>query len=230
MEKGTLLFEKPRSRIVPTYVTEEHHHVLKYWINSGLRDADLLHIDGHSDMGDGSGLNGSGLHIANFIAPAVHHGIVTSIYWLNPHSNEWLKDCGTKYDESGRIKLRTKEVDGRIFWDCNSDSDYLQVLGGKLIAPKDIRLRPEKPLILDIDLDAFCCHRMVQGVYHAAYNGVDGFERRIIETANFLRKIKRPNLITITESQGQYPYVPEKLVKEVKRLTMQKICGMYLYK
>ena len=37
---------------IPTVVTSDHHYVLMHWNASGLRDADLLHIDGHHDMVD----------------------------------------------------------------------------------------------------------------------------------------------------------------------------------
>jgi hypothetical protein len=229
MKNEKLFNEKHSKGLIPTFITKEHHQVLSYWINSGLKDADLFHIDGHSDMGDGCSLV-SDLHIANFICPAVHHGIVSSVYWLNPHSEKRLIDCGTTRDEPGRIRLETKEIRGKIYWDCK-DNEFFSVGGrGKFITPSEMRLRERKPLILDIDLDAFCCHRVIEGSYPANYDGCIGFETRINETVEILRRLKTPDLITITESQGQYSYVPYTLLQEVKRQTIQNICGIYIYR
>ena len=198
------IFEMSIGRI-PTVVTTEHHEVLSFWKKSGIQNADLIHVDGHSDMYDKLPEDLKGLQIANFICPAFHSGIVSSIYWFNPHS-PWnkckLMDFGSREGENGRKRLSTQLTDRVIKW-VGEDSEYVYVPKmGKAILP--LKMKLERSFILDIDLDAFSCvqARRVQNSL-PNYDCENGWRERLLETERFLRRFKKPDLITLTRSQGE---------------------------
>ena len=101
MPKGTKLIKVGG---IHTAITEEHNEVFYFWQMSHMKSATLLHVDAHHDMdgvvsiiGDGllhdpSNINYfKSLYVGNFICPAVHYGIVSDVYWLNPHSNKFFE-------------------------------------------------------------------------------------------------------------------------------------------
>ncbi len=91
---------------IPVYITEDHHQNMKYWFR--LEDTDLLHVDAHHDMDDNVQENLANLNIANFICPAFHYRKISSIYWLNPHSDKRLQYNGSRDSAQKPIKLGTK--------------------------------------------------------------------------------------------------------------------------
>jgi hypothetical protein len=97
-------------KTIPLKLFSEHHWAFKYWLESGLRNATLLHFDTHADM---SGIIGkvpvnelrkekdtnkrmqitnefcdTTLDVASFIGPAVLMGLIKEIYWVLP---EWAR-------------------------------------------------------------------------------------------------------------------------------------------
>lgn len=219
-------------RGIPTAVTDEHNEVFPHWWDSGLKDSTLLHVDAHPDMDDGGKVSVkpkySLLDIAQFICPAVYHEIVSSIYWLNPHSSDRrLQDMGTARNE-GRRKLAAKTKNYLYLWHGGlNDKIYDAIHGyGKIIKNNQISMPPEYPFILDIDLDAFCCHR---GVYFS-HPDIENYERKINETMFLLKDLREPDLITITGSQAKTErdtYVPPKIVGTVYRCLTERLEEIY---
>jgi hypothetical protein len=219
--KGQRLPEIPGIKIsvkeIPTGITLDHDQVYAYWEDSGLKGSELLHIDGHSDMCWANAKEEiqsypywKELDIASFIVPAVHYGIVSSVYWLNPHSKEKrLQDMGC-IGKNGRLSLDTylektsmlgREVLPYRIQLTRFKDDIANTREGKIV--RKLNLNKDKPFILDIDIDAFCCHKLVHNM-PAGYDGVKGYVGRLDETMEFLEKLKRkPELITITYSAGQ---------------------------
>lgn len=258
----------------PLVITEDHHEVLPYWIKSGIQQGQLLHIDAHSDMNDEVSLNEKSnfksinaknwwkiikyVEIDNFICPAVHYEIVSSMFWLNPHSAEKkLQEVGF-VDEEGKPNFGTKVVDNidkTIAWNYNRKvkiewENYHRLSSGKYEYAEGIdmffntipsgamkdKISPDKPYILDVDLDAFCGDRDISNVdkdYERLRKGVENYEQRIadvMDTLNFIRR--KPDLITITRSQGDDapfygPFVPPDLVEEVQSLFLHYLGELY---
>jgi hypothetical protein len=205
---------------ITTGITLDHNQVYAHWENSKLKNSELLHIDGHADMCSGvysrsenpekSAPYWSMMDIAGFIVPAIHYRIVSSVYWLNPHCIEKkrLRDMGcveknkrlsidTFLEKQGLppFTIRAIGPEGKI----NNEGEIIEC----------IKLDVNKPFVLDIDLDAFCCHKQVNNM-PSDYKGIAGYVGRLSETIYFLKNLKRkPNLITITYSAGQqYAYNP----------------------
>ena len=82
-------------------------------------------------------------------------------------------------------------------------------------------------MILDIDLDAFCCNSSVYNVPEN-YDGVTNFEQRIGKTINILSYLMKPSLITIARSIGKGGrYVPSNKVDKVQHLLLQGLKKIY---
>ncbi len=232
---------------IPVAIVNNHNEALYPWYEHGIEDAVLLHVDGHSDMASQADVTeqidkkyAEETGIANFICPAFHYGIVSSIYWLNPHSETHrLQDQGTRDRGNGRVSLETevfdykqnKELNGkRIRWVQEYwDSDIRKMQIQKINLEKRV-------MILDIDLDAFCCHKHVSNTTTpfdgVEYEGVENYEQRIDETMDFLRQLKAPVLITIARSQGTrssalQKYVPMEKVDAVQEKTLAGLAAIY---
>ena len=233
---------------IPTVITQDHHHVYNYWQN--LRNAVLFHIDAHPDMLDRALVPKEEIReefdcnkhftVANFICPAVHEKILSSIYWLNPHSQKQrLQDLGTTNKMPGRRHLKTiirsdEDYYSKYHWDStkldhsvNYESITKIINGdGKVITTKEVKVN-NSPLILDIDLDAFCCDKSIYNV-PVEYFGIENFEERIDQTAEVLSSLIKPDLITITRSVGQGGvYVPLNKVDDVQYLLIERLREIY---
>ena len=220
---------------IPTAITDEHNESFYHWWNSGIKHATLLHVDAHADtirsiMMKDAGLSAEDLpgdyyqRLTNsdFMCAAVYSSIVSSAYWLNPHARRMLTDIGSTKKSKNRKRLQT--FAGR-------DNDVVHYrLGGpgeRIVAYKDFKLNSQ--LILDIDLDAFCCHRSIERVPDS-YKGVINYTSRIRRTIDFLRKLRRPDLITITRSQSRISwctFVPEDKVDNVQKHLIKGLKGIY---
>ncbi len=189
---------------IPAAITEEHNECYHHWEKAGIKDATLFHIDYHSDTrhrklsADFSSYQD--LSIINFICAAVHKGIVSSMYWYDPYQQIPLLDMGsTKKDK--RKSLNTEVIDGMIRW----EDDEIDEGRGYYIQVSDVKIQGS--LILDIDLDAF-----------AIKGEEEDYKERIDATIEVIRTMKRPDLITITRSQG-----PDKPDPSVGKLSVRRV-------
>jgi len=210
---------KKTLRGIPLVITEDHNEVFYDWRESGIKNATLIHIDGHSDM-DTVAVPEECISnflpnywgyftVSGFICPAVHLGIVSDIYWINPHSEKRkIQDMGSTDSTLEKRLLKTVVSEGLtpglrcISWDEKMGEEMgFEEKRGEVISPEKLSLREDHPLILDIDYDAFCGY----DVEHVAgdYDGVSGYQRRMRETFLLLKGLKtKPNLITLARSKG----------------------------
>lgn len=237
---------------IPLIITEEHQQVFPFWDYSDVRGATLVHVDSHSDLADKapSHLNPFSpnlplkyhekLHVGNFICPAVHYGFIRNIYWISPFCK------GSEYDDLyiqhiDKDSLKTRNSIRYIKWkdiefsekSRESGSSFDDVgyrLGASLKINKlKERLNNNDSFILDIDLDAFAKEIYGHPTYMEMFKalnpgvGINGWERRIKQTIKLLRGISRPELITMTRSQGSQPYVPGNLVDRVQGMVLKEL-------
>ena len=193
---------------ISTSVVSDHNEVFHYWQTSGIKNSVLFHVDGHSDLGSGAPILDYpaqyyyvDLSIGNFICPAVYTGIVNSIYWLNPHSNRLM------YYPTSNIKVNEQDTYYKnlfLRWDIARDITNFGTEKESVNLPEGY--------ILDIDLDAFCCCKRVEGVL-TKENHSENWEGRLEGFLSFLTNVKRrPGLISIARSEGKldqyYRFVP----------------------
>lgn len=228
---------------IPVGVVQNHNEALHYWVSSGIKNAVLLHINAHPNMQDQAKFENSlsessyeQFKVSNFICPAVYHGIVTSIYWLNPHSqSKKLQDLGAANSINGRSKLEVilkKQffaLKRRYVWKADniSNLDLLRKGEGKVISPKEMEINGH--FILNIGLDAFCCHSDICNVSNE-YDGLSDFEKRMDETAELLSSFRQPSLITLSRSQGgsfANSFVPSDKVNDVHLYLMRLLREIY---
>ena len=171
-------------RSIPIVTVEEHHEAFYVW-HHGIRNGwfassgnTLLHADHHSDlsvprlrrplsaikdMPDLAEFTYEELDIASFIWPAVYQGIFSRMLWLrDKHSSEktmrtgyvWQADCqGFTFQTGWAQSLKAKTLP--------EDTRSIELV---LVDPAD-SLRTDQPIILDIDLDYFCCNVQPRGVF-----------------------------------------------------------------
>jgi len=216
---------------IPTAITDQHNEVFYHWQKHNLENATLLHIDAHHDLFNIAAPFKEKLNddyyeevgIASFICAAVHYGIVSSIYWLNPFSSKRLQDMGSAEPKENRRKIETKVIGGRIDWASYADK---MVMGeGIKITPEDVEF--ENQFILDIDLDAFSWRRRIISSRLKVRDTESGYEERIDQTIEVLRKLRRPDIITITRSQGKRICVPPEKVDAVQEYLLGKLREVY---
>jgi hypothetical protein len=224
---------------IPTAITHNHNEVFHYWQKSGLENAVLVHIDNHADMMTPPTMNDSRLNyfnfldIAEFICAGFHYDIVSSAYWLDPYSEDRrLQYFGAKDDPDRTLTTMVEKTEVTYprgnEWIVWSDyQDEIKRCKGQVISPEQIQLPENKPFILDIDLDAFCCE---------ARGDLDNYKTRIGETIEFLRELgRRPDLITITQSSGisidpgEYilQFVPDDYIASVYKELVTQLNELY---
>jgi hypothetical protein len=121
---------------VPLFVVEEHHEALSVWRDAAEAGAlpwgaALFHLDAHEDFG----VPDEEMTVSDFIVPAIAEGLVGDFVWVTP---PWLDE--PRRDGPGVVDL------GR---------------GGTTYRHRVLPLAdlppPDRPWILDIDLDFFAC-------------------------------------------------------------------------
>jgi len=228
---------------IPLAIVEEHHQVFPYWVTSGKKNMTLLHIDRHDDLAEGCQNFFTPieeyvkfLHIGNFICPAVNYGIIKELFWLNPfNSKREIK--GYEEFDSRYIQYLTKEnlitrknSSGYLKWEDQERFTNEKLNFGESITPRELitKFRKEIPSwILDIDLDAFASINYSFGRDDSVIIQ-SKWEKRVQETIKFLKKMKtKPNLITISRSQGELAYVPEEIVDTIQKRVINDLNMLY---
>lgn len=224
---------------IKTALVNDHHEAFYWWWKFNLRNATLFHVDAHDDMRSAnvdfklrSAEDYAQLNIANFICPAIYHGIVSSIYWLNPHAEErklqYFRKPTSNFSEREVI---LREQNYKYGWGSDEDEERIKDSVWEDVPTADVSIPRDLPLILDIDLDAFCCHRNKTFGKEKEYDGVLSFEKRIDEAVKVLARLSKPDLITIASSQGDGKhfrcYVPPFMVDDVSRYLAYNLRKIY---
>lgn len=229
--------KKKKIAEIPVIITQEHNQVFYYWHKSGIKNATLLHVDGHSDMGDSADFQKEPkrdyyreLTIENFICPAVHYGIVSKVYWVNPHASERekLHYFGSKKATNLETRLMTVIEENCIMWYADDIFDRFYLSKG-IEEIHNSKISLTKKFILDIDLDAFCTHKKPFDT-PKYYRGFKNWKKRVDETMELLDGLKTPDLITITRSVSSlasYTFVPLDKVDSVQMYTLEKLREVY---
>jgi hypothetical protein len=160
------------------------------------------------------------LDIANFIIPAVFTGIVDDFYWINPFLVE-----DHRFRRMG-VNPETELYEDGIFW-APGRCDKLD--NGKPSSPSYVGT---KPMILDIDLDAFCTDDFghLSELNEAGFREVYDYKKRVESAMGYLKQLPAPRLITITRSQNESDietYVPRDMVDEVQKHTLKRLSELY---
>jgi hypothetical protein len=213
---------------IPLFITEMHQHSYAHW---NIEDATLLHIDAHPDSHDGARMGRKdvtedSLNVWNFISAAVHTRKVREFYWYNPQlENELVRHMGSRH--SVISNLRTTEIRGNIVWDLGSNYANEEMKFGYSygLVMRVESLRVKKPFLLDIDLDAFCCDRSMP--LYDIFFSVENFMHKINMTAGMLKTLPKPDIITVTRSQGSDIYVPKNKVKLVEKYLLESLKEIY---
>ena len=228
---------------IKTALINDHNEAFYWWCES--KEAILFHVDGHDDMGEANvyykisqAHHYRQLNIANFICPAVYHRIVSQIYWLNPHSIERtlinLGKPNTYFSERNIVENNDDKYKLYKYGWGSLDLSKIEEGEGEILPLDKVSILKERPLILDIDLDAFCCHRKETLSFLPAelgeYQSTLGYEERVDKTMDVLAQLPRPNLITIASSQGDGRnrcYVPPFMVNDVGRYLAHELRKLY---
>ncbi len=163
---------------VSCVVFEEHHEAFYFWKEAAVRGvlpargSSLVHIDEHSDM-DLPTLQGpmlkpeaglaetrafvlKELNIANFIWPAMLHGLFGEVWWHREHEATIPYDgpvCVFTTDPARRAMVWAK---GPLPPELEGKPDAAQARFARVKALSDIR--PQGPVALDVCLDYFSCN------------------------------------------------------------------------
>ncbi len=240
---------------IPVLVVDPHHHVLPFWFEQlqGKGPAHLFHVDAHNDMGwvryrsrqhpvlpprDSTSLRDyviNEIHEGNFICPAVHLGLLQSIYHYNPR----LKNAADVY-KGKSVRFREEVSLGVVYrrgvdenirkihsleWSELSSFDHLPPHRRTRVNSVIHRINGNShPFALDIDLDAFQCllHPCDDDLSQEAYRG------RLATMLDVLARMRKPSFITIARSQEPSPaYVPPDQVDQIHEDVLAGLRRLY---
>ena len=146
-----------------TKILEEHHYVLPLWLEKFKQSGPLtvLHIDSHSDLSFKK--EGEQINIGNFIIEAFKFGIVKKIIWLKPAQSIEMPECKEKFLCGYVEDTRTIGCTSSLLYYCKEVRDENSLLNTFEVDlhvtenPESIDLSNEENVVIDIDLDYFCC-------------------------------------------------------------------------
>jgi len=230
---------------IPTIIVDPHNEVLPFWYLKESPPATLVHIDKHADTIDETlsleYLEKKGIvdivtyskHFQNpgaFISAAIFYKLIDSAYWINLREDKVVK-LGRWHNPD--ITQLVTEVNGKLVWDVN----YLprEPPGIEITFEEMIRNFPkDKPLILDIDLDAFECiedkdYKLRKYKSRGLYTLLKksrGISKRF-EIFESLIQLPRPERITIARSQTPVTYTPKSKVDYLESRVLQELKRIY---
>jgi hypothetical protein len=204
---------------IPSVIVDPHNEVFSYWMHH--RNAVVVHIDRHSDMGGGAFPRTSMvnqdckwygkemLKIGNFIVAAVDEGAISTIYHSDPSVDSIIA-----YGRVGTSTPRTRQTMGFLEWD-----DIAQSTIDDMTMKSDIA-HHSGDVILDIDLDGFMCindhsYKDPHHLENAAHHNEQRFHQ-------VLQSTPRPNYITIARSLTPEVFTPPEFVDALQ----EKVCDI----
>jgi UPF0489 domain len=199
--------KQTNSSPIPLVVVEEHHEAFYVWhygIRNGWLSASgntLLHADSHSDMslprlrrpldsiGDMSDLAAftyEELNIGNFIWPAVYQDLYNRVLWVRYRHK--LNAGGWR-----SISIGAKNRSRTEFFSVSSlaSTPYADSVDVRTIefAPVTTQecVNTDQPVVIDIDLDYFCCNEHPQLPVLEVETTRDEYEKFVHDPYHFLR-------------------------------------------
>jgi hypothetical protein len=232
---------------IPTIIVDPHNEVLPFWYSKGSPPATVIHIDRHPDTRDKpaslESLQEQPYMDAvlyakyfqsegTFMLPAIFYDLVSHVYWINPKENDVVQ-FGKGRRQNNNLKSLVEEADGKLFWDVHYYPRHppAETLSFEQMASD---IDPDKPLILDIDLDAFEC--IEDSDFHLKYLlslGTYSFLRKSFgiskrfEVLSQLKQLPRPERITIARSQTPIRYTPKSKVEYIEARVLDELRKLY---
>ena len=222
---------------IDTLIVDPHNEALFQWFKV-KRGGILVHVDDHSDMNDQAPLPPENfdrlteyiadeLSISDFIATAVHLGVIDTVYHLIPKARKIHAYGQCKMNRNGEMirEVRTRlDNSNNIVWDTGSYE--WKSLGCESITVEQFLTEVNlcrKPMVGDIDLDAYlgftgCCFYWEKPPTQ---------EPRIAWTMDVLRKMKKPDVITIARSQTPTAYAPPIFIDSLEAEVVAKLRKAY---
>lgn len=145
-------------------ILEEHHHVLPLWLQKFKESGPLtvLHIDSHSDLAFKE--EGEQIDIGNFITEAFKLGIVKKMIWLKPAQSIEIPECKEKFLCGYVEDTNVLGCTSSLLYFCKEAYDENLLLDTFNVDlhvtenPESIDLSNEENVVIDVDLDYFCCN------------------------------------------------------------------------
>lgn len=230
---------------IPTVIVDPHNEVLPFWYMKGKAPGTLIHIDNHPDTTDFTMsleyLEEKGIvdmvvyskyfqTVGSFISAAVFYGLVESVYWINPREDLIVK-LGRRHNPD--ITKLVTQADGRLVWDVNYHPRLppgLEITFEKMAE----EIPNNKPIILDIDLDAFECvedkdYKLRKCLSLGTYNLLrksKGVSKRF-KVFNRLERLPKPSRITVARSQTPIRYTPKSKVNYLEKRVLSELKRIY---
>ncbi len=207
---------------IPLLIVDPHNEVFSYWYNNFKNEQTrLVHIDAHHDLFTGAETikdenileYSKKLSIGNFIVPAVHHGFVESVYLIEPEGkNSKLYSYGL--NEKPPLFVKNGKLSEQDY--CFFRSNLPELTNEDL--EKSINEYKGK-IILDIDLDAFDCsdNNLTNNQVNENINFV----------FNILKKIKKPDYISLARSQSPRYFVHPDKIEDLQKRIIKKLSKTY---
>ncbi len=222
---------------IPTYVIDGHQEAFRLFMDLGIKNKSLVHVDNHSDMWDGTKKSMIGSNrgkfqprCCNYIIPSIYEKHINDVWWVNPYS--FTKYCLNLFEHGSSIdsliELYNTSNSSMLYW--KSQKFNKRVVHGIGFQNHQLPSIKNRSYVLDIDLDAFSCCRGLTNSEHEDPSEKN-YASRIDRTIDTLAAIgHKPEIIIIAKSQERHiknSYVSRRLVGPVKRNLIRELKKLY---